>query len=79
MEVTLGKRMLTLKGERKEEKEEEEKSATVPAPLWLVRARALPCEVAAEKVAAQFSDGVLTVTLPKAPEAKESPGRIAIS
>jgi HSP20 family protein len=39
-------------------------------PLSFARSFALPCAVKADEVAAQIKDGVLTVTLPKAPEAQ---------
>jgi HSP20 family protein len=68
---------LTVKGERKE--------PTFPSGAWHRRERGfgsfartleLPAHVDAEKVQAEFKNGVLTVTLPKAPEAR--PHRIEV-
>jgi HSP20 family protein len=39
-------------------------------PVTFARSFALPCAVKADEVSAQIKDGVLTVTLPKAPEAQ---------
>lgn len=40
------------------------------ASVKFSRSLALPCKVDAEKTTAQLSNGILTVTLPKAPEAQ---------
>jgi HSP20 family protein len=65
---------LRIRGERKEETEE-----TGDGHRWLLRERrfgafertvSLPTSVAADRAVADFKDGVLTVTLPKAEAAK---------
>lgn len=70
--VSLQEGMLTIKGEKEAEKEEKDKryhrvERTYGAFFRSIR---LPAAIDAGKVAAAFKDGVLTVTLPKLPEAK---------
>jgi HSP20 family protein len=72
IEITLNEGVLHLSGERKQEKtaEAEEKYCT---ERWLGhfhRSFTLPCRVNVEKLNATYVDGMLTVTLPKAEEAK---------
>lgn len=43
-----------------------------------MRSIPLPCEVNADKVSADYDQGVLTITLPKAPEEQQSARRIEI-
>jgi HSP20 family protein len=64
--------VLTLEGERKQEKEEKGKKFHRVERVYgkFVRRLALPMEVEAQKVAAEFKDGVLNVRMPKAEAAK---------
>jgi len=61
--------VLTIEGERKQEKEEKGKRFHKIEREYgrFVRRFALPIEVNAEKVRAEFKDGVLSVAVPKAP------------
>ncbi|MFN2120722.1 MAG: Hsp20/alpha crystallin family protein [Anaerolineales bacterium] len=64
--------MLTLKGETKETTEENEKSYHMREQRYgaFERSISLPTLVTPEKAKAEFEDGILTVTLPKAEEVK---------
>jgi HSP20 family protein len=64
--------VLAIEGERRQEKEEKGKRFHKIEREYgrFVRRFALPTEVDAEKVRAEFKDGVLHVVLPKAPAAK---------
>ncbi|MBF0506624.1 MAG: Hsp20/alpha crystallin family protein [Nitrospirae bacterium] len=80
IEVSLSKDILTIKGEKKEEKEDKGKdyyrmersygsfSRTIP----------LPVEVQDNKVDATFKKGVLTITLPKSEKAVKETKKVAI-
>lgn len=79
IEVSLHDGTLTISGERKAEKRNED--AEVYRAERLVgrfqRAVGLPTTVATEKVKAGYTDGLLTITLPKTEEAK--PRKIDVS
>ena len=64
--------VLTLKGEKKYEKESEDEDVhrTERAYGSFSRAFTLPAEVKADEISAEYKDGVLTVKLPKAEAAK---------
>ena len=64
--------VLTIEGERRQEKEDKGKRFHKIEREYgrFVRRFALPTEIDAEKVRAEFRDGVLSVMLPKAPAAK---------
>ncbi|MFH1524723.1 MAG: Hsp20/alpha crystallin family protein [Chloroflexota bacterium] len=64
--------MLTLKGEFKEKEEKKEKAYHLREQRFgsFERILGLPTEVVADKAQADFEDGVLTITLPKAEEVK---------
>lgn len=64
--------MLTIKGETKEKSEVKEKAYHIREQRWgaFERSVALPTSVLADKAKAEFEDGVLTITLPKAEEVK---------
>ena len=64
--------VLTIKGEKEQEKEEKDNRYHRVERAYGAFARALrlPAAVDASKVTASFKDGVLTVTLPKTAEAK---------
>jgi len=72
VKVELNDGVLTVKGERKQEKEEKGKRFHRIERTYgeFVRRFVLPTEVDAAKVAADFNDGVLTVHLPKTAESK---------
>jgi HSP20 family protein len=64
--------VLSIRGERKLEKEEKTKRWHRTERLYgsFERRIALPNSVVAEKVDASYKDGVLTVTVPKSPDVK---------
>ena len=64
--------VLTLKGETKHEEEKKDKAWHIREQRWgaFERAVALPTEVVADKAKAEFENGILTITLPKAEEVK---------
>ena len=70
--VSLQDGALVISGERKEEKISEGTEVHRQERFYgkFQRTLTLPTPVAADKVKAAYSDGVLTVTLPKAEEAK---------
>ncbi|MGB7767996.1 MAG: Hsp20/alpha crystallin family protein [Verrucomicrobiia bacterium] len=77
--VSLQDDALVISGERKEEKINEGTEVHRQERFYgkFQRALTLPAPVAADKVKAAYQDGVLTVTLPKAEEAK--PKQIDVS
>ena len=72
IEVRVENQTLTLKGERKFEKDEKSKGYHRIERSYgtFVRSFTLPASVDSEKVAAQYSNGVLTIKLPKKETAK---------
>ncbi len=64
--------VLTLRGEMKHEDEEKDKAWHIREQRWgsFERSITLPTDVKAEKASADFENGILTVTLPKAEEVK---------
>jgi HSP20 family protein len=70
--VSLQDGVLTIKGEKQAEKEEKDKRYHRVERSYgaFFRSIRMPAAVEAGKVAATFRDGVVTITLPKAPEAK---------
>ena len=71
---------LTIKGEKKEEKEERKKDYYVSERRYgsFERRLQIPEGVDAEKIEANFKKGVLTVILPKKPEAQKPEKKIEI-
>jgi HSP20 family protein len=78
IQVSVTDGVLTVRGEVKEEKEEKEKTYHLRERRFgsFSRSVKLPSNVNVEKSDAQFENGVLTLTLPKAEEAK--PRTIAV-
>jgi HSP20 family protein len=71
IEISLHDGMLTISGERKSESGEGDKAERTERYVGKFRRSvSLPAMVDANKVTANYRDGVLTVTLPKAEEAK---------
>jgi HSP20 family protein len=80
IEVSLSDDMLTIKGEKKEEKEDKGKDYYRMERSYgsFSRTIALPSEVQADKVDATFKKGVLKVTLPKSEKAVKATQKVAI-
>lgn len=81
IEVKLAGGMLTIKGEKSEEKEEKKKDVYVSERRYgsFQRSFSVPDDVDADRLAATLSNGVLTVTMPKSPEAKKKERKIAVT
>ncbi len=77
--ITLDKGVLTVSGERKQEREAKEGETFRSERFFgrFQRSVTLPAAVDAAKVTAAYKDGILTIDLPKAEEAK--PKQIAVS
>lgn len=80
VEVKFADGLLTIKGEKREEKEEKKKDYYLSERRFgsFQRSFQVPDGVDADKIAANFKNGVLTVTLPKSPEAQKKEKKIAI-
>ncbi len=80
IDIKLSNGMLTIKGEKKEEKEEREKDYYLSERRYgsFTRSFQLPEGVDAEKIEATFAKGVLTVKLPKTAEAQKREKTIAV-
>ena len=64
--------VLSLRGELKREQEEKDKAWHIREHRWssFERSVALPTQVTADRANADFENGILTITLPKAEEVK---------
>jgi HSP20 family protein len=80
VEVSLSGDMLVFKGEKQQEKEEKAKNYYLCERSYggFQRAFQLPDGVDRDKVSADFSKGVLTVTLPKTAEAQKQSKKIEV-
>jgi HSP20 family protein len=79
--VELEEDMLTIRGERKDEKETKKRNYHVSKMSYggYRQSIALPARVDREKSKARFKRGVLTLTLPKTEQAKTHQKRIPVS
>jgi HSP20 family protein len=73
LDIQIDKDVLTIRGERKLARKGERVAGAFS------RAFTLPKHVDVEKIAASLKDGVLTVTLPKRPEAQPRQIKVAVS
>lgn len=80
IEVNLNRDSLTIKGEKKEEKEDKGKDYYHVERSYgsFTRTIPLPVEIESDKAEAHFKKGVLTVKIPKSAKAVESKKKIAI-
>ena len=81
VEVVLTENTLTIKGEKKVEKEEEKRDYyhSERSYGYFNRTIAIPPEVDADKAKARFRNGVLRVTIPKKLEAQHARKRIPLN
>jgi HSP20 family protein len=81
LEVTVADGMLTLKGEKKQEKEEKAKQYWLSERAYgsFQRTFALSEGVDPTMVAAEFAKGVLTITLPKKPEVLKEAKKVEVT
>ena len=72
VQINVTGEVLTLRGEMKHEEEKKDKAWHIREQRWssFERSITLPTDVKADKAAADFENGILTVTLPKAEEVK---------
>jgi HSP20 family protein len=72
IQISVADGALTIRGEVKEEKKEKEKTYHLRERRYgsFSRSISLPSNVSADKSDAEFENGILTLTLPKAEEAK---------
>jgi HSP20 family protein len=80
VEVKQSDGMLTIRGEKNDEREERKEDYYLSERQYGVFERCfeIPDGVDADKIAASFKNGVLTVTLPKSPEAEKAEKKIEI-
>jgi len=72
VQINVTGEVLTLRGEMKHEEEKKDKAWHIREQRWssFERSITLPIDVKADKAAADFENGILTITLPKAEEVK---------
>ena len=72
VQISVTGEALTLKGEVKQEDETQEKTYHIREQRWgaFERTIMLPTDVVADKAKADFEDGILTISLPKAEEVR---------
>lgn len=80
LDISVSDQYLTLRGEKREEREERNGNYYRMERSYgsFHRDISLPCEVETDKVEAVFKRGVLTITLPKKEEARRHAKRIEI-
>jgi HSP20 family protein len=80
VEVKLANGVLTIKGEKQDEKEEKKKDYYMRERSFgsFERTFAVPSGVDSDKIEANFKKGVLSVTLPKSAEAQKAEKKIAV-
>jgi HSP20 family protein len=80
IDIKLSDGTMTIRGEKSEEKKEEKEDYLVSERRYgeFQRILSIPSGVDAEAVSADFANGVLTVTLPKTPEAKQKERKVEV-
>jgi HSP20 family protein len=80
IDVKFADGVLTIKGEKQEEKEEKKKDYYVSERSfgWFQRSFQVSDSVQADKIEASFNKGVLTITLPKSVEAQKTVKKIDV-
>jgi HSP20 family protein len=81
IDISMNNGYLTIRGEKKNEKEEREESYHLIERNYglFTRSVRLPKEVQSDKITASFKNGVLKITLPKSDEAKKKEIKIKVA
>ena len=80
IDISLSDGVLTIKGEKRQEKEEKEADYHVIERSYgsFLRSVQLPKEVQSDKISASYKNGILRITLPKSEEAKKKEIKIKV-
>jgi HSP20 family protein len=80
IDISMNNGLLTIKGEKKHEREEKDENYHLVERSYgsFTRSVRLPKEVQGDKITASFKNGVLRVTLPKSEEAKKKEIKIKV-
>jgi len=80
IDISLSEGILTIKGEKKQEKEEKEENYHLIERSFgsFSRSIRLPRDVQGDKISASYKNGVVRVTLPKSEEAKKKEIKIKV-
>jgi HSP20 family protein len=80
VDVSVSGNTLVLKGEKRQEKEEKDKNYYFSERAYgsFQRAFELPVSIDRDKISADVSKGVLTITLPKTPDAQKQQKKIEV-
>lgn len=80
VEISLSGNVLTIKGEKKQEKEEKEENYHLVERRYgsFLRSIRLPVEVQEDKIEASYKNGILKVVLPKSEKAKKKEIKIKV-
>ena len=81
LDVSLNNNFLTIKGEKKHEKEEKDEDYHMVERSYgsFSRSVRLPAEVQEDKVKANYHNGILKITMPKSEEAKKKEVKIQVA
>ncbi len=80
IDISLSDGVLTIKGEKRQEKEEKEADYHVVERSYgsFMRSVQLPKEVQSDKISASYKNGILRIALPKSEEAKKKEVKIKV-
>lgn len=80
IDISLADDVLTIKGEKRQEKEEKEENYHLIERKYgfFTRSIRLPKDVQSDKITASYKNGLLSVTLPKSEEAKKKEIKIKV-
>jgi len=80
IDISLVNEVLTIKGDKKQEKEEKEENYHLIERSYgsFTRTIRLPKEVQSDKINASYKNGILKITLPKSEEAKKKEIKIKV-
>jgi HSP20 family protein len=80
IDISLSDGVLTIKGDKRQEKEEKEADYHLVERSYgsFIRSVQLPKEVQSDKISASYKDGILKISLPKSEEAKKKEVKIKV-